>query len=647
MSRWSKTVAYTTILSATVVTGASAETFRLDPVVVRGSSVHQSQQHRQDVIDGMNANRTNSYLGGSVLQNLNPVNSGDALRYNVPGIINQPFSGDRFGGSSKVRTFGDFGAASSIDGGPAFRIQGQEGGGYTNTLVPTIAIDKIGVMKGSRGVAYGDGTDGGVIDTRIKSGRNYKNHQATSFDASSANEALLQGEAAHGTENWDYYVAGSGLYGAYNGDPDNLEQQVVLGGLGKVGYNIDEDTRLEVLGIYDRSDPRIYRNDAVNDITTKTLYTSTTLDSRLTENNSVRLGYIYEEGGSVWPDRGRDRSTLNSILYGEHYLNAGVAEGVEYDGSVGAQMMYVNTKRDKTWDNHFEDYSIYSQNAFAIGDDLVLNGGARLTYFQNDIVYDGLAQAGNLEDDFNLSYEGGAAYDVLETTTLRASYATSFNRFYGKYGNFGTDALNEAGDGDTIVEARTIELGARQAWDGGYLDVALYNTLQENVPRRNNSAIESVDVDQSGLEAELFANLTDKLIMSASYMRMLDVQATRSDGTDVNHNIFWGTQVASVPENQVSVRLDYSLTDKINIWGTAFYSTGYESVDSDGSVTERDDFERIDLGASWSPYETWTFRTRIENITDERGFGQEVIGSHTDTDGNLGRVFWLGVDHTF
>ena len=88
------------------------------------------------------------------------------------------------------------------------------------------------------------------------------------------------------------------------------------------------------------------------------------------------------------------------------------------------------------------------------------------------------------------------------------------------------------------------------------------------------------------------------------------------------------------------------MTDTVNLWGTAFYSTGYTSVNANGATTKRADFERFDLGMSWAPTDDWTLRARVENITDERGFGQEVTGSYTDTDGNVGRVFWLGFDLT-
>ena len=167
------------------------------------------------------------------------------------------------------------------------------------------------------------------------------------------------------------------------------------------------------------------------------------------------------------------------------------------------------------------------------------------------------------------------------------------------------------------------------------------------MPRRNNGAIESVEVDQSGLELELFQRLTDDLTTSASYMHIFEVTATRADGSEVNSNIFWSGQTANVPKNQMSVRFDYALSQEIDVWGMAFYSTGYEQVDADGNVTEREDYNRFDLGTAWTPVEDWSFRFRAENITDERGFGQAVEGNHVDTDGNLGRVFWLGVDHTF
>ena len=78
-----------------------------------------------------------------------------------------------------------------------------------------------------------------------------------------------------------------------------------------------------------------------------------------------------------------------------------------------------------------------------------------------------------------------------------------------------------------------------------------------------------------------------------------------------------------------------------------YYSTGYEAVAADDSVQERDGFVRLDLGAGWAITESWAVRARVENLLDERDFGQTVKGAPVNDEGKLGRVFWLGTDITF
>lgn len=643
-----RVVVTTAVLLAGAATGAvRAETFNLQRVQVVGSTAHPSQAVRAAVEDSFNAGRSSSYVDGSVIQNLNPVNKGDALRYNAVGLINQPGDGGRFGGGTKIRTFGDWGASESIDGLPAIKSAGEEGGGYSNSIIPSIAVDRIGVLRGGRAVQYGDGTDGGVVETTIKSGRGYTDHQAVSLDFSSAREALTQAEVADHGEAWDYYGAGSWLHGEYDGDPENLERQVVLGGLGKAGWNIGPDTRAEFLGIVDRSSPDIVRNGAVEEISVNSEVGAATVDHKYGDGRSLRAGMLVTNTRSTWDARGRDRSVDNRILFADHYLAAPLADGLRYDGSVGVEYKQTDYLRDRTWDNTFTDVSLKSANALTVDDNLVLSAGLRHTWFENDIVYDGAAQPDNLADDKVWSYELAASYSVLDDTRVRGSFASGFNRFFEKYGNFGADALNTDGSGDDIVESRTYELGVNQGWAGGWIDVAVYTTEQDGVPRRNDGAIESVTVDQSGLEVELFQRFGRNLSVSAGYMRVLELETTRADGSKVNGNIFWDGQSTSVPENQFSLRADYRLTDTINIWGAGYYSTGYEAVDADGDVTERDGFLRLDLGAGWQVADGWVLRARVENLLDERDFGQTVKGAPVNDEGKLGRVFWLGTDITF
>ena len=639
------------VVSALVLTLSAepgrAEEFNLQPIVVSGGQTHPSQQVRDQVNSSFNSSRSSSSVDGSVISNLNPINKGDALRYNATGLISQPGSGDRFGGGTQIRTFGDWGSSQSIDGLPAFKSAGGEGGGYGNTIIPSIAVDRIDVLKGGRAVQYGDGTDGGVVETQIKSGRNYTNHQAVSMDASSAREGLVQGEAADHTEVWDYYTALNGFYGDYDGDPENLDQQSVLGGLGKFGWNIGDDTRAEFLAIADSSKPDIIRNGEVNEITNTSLVGAFTVDHRLTDANSLQFGVLGTSSRTEWPARGRDRSVENHVLFLNHFMTADISDSVTYDGTVGAEFKRTHTERDAVWDNEFNDFAVKTGNAFTFDGNLTVTAGARYTWFNNDIEYDGQSQPDNLATDGVASYQLGASYSVLDRTRVRASVATGYNRFYEKYGNFGTDVLDITGAGDEIVESRTVEVGVNQGWSAGYVDLALYNILQDGVPRRNSGAIESMEVDQSGLEVELFTEITESLKVSAGYMRILDLQATRADGTKVNGNIFWDGQATSVPENQFSLRLDYRVTDEIGVWGAAYHSTGYEAVDADGSVTERDSFTRLDLGVGWKATDQLGFRFRVENLLDERDFGQTAKGVSVNDEGKLGRVFWIGTDYTF
>lgn len=647
LASWKLTLV-TSVVSASICgASAQAEEFTLDPVVIEASRVHPSQAIRQQVDRAYNSSRSVSGVGGSVLQNLNPVNTTDALRYNASGLVNSPEAGDRFGSSKKVRTFGDFGASESIDGLPALKFQGQEGGGYNNTLVPSIAVEQINVLKGGRAVQYGDGSDGGVIQTNIKSGRGYQDHKAISIDASTARESIVQGEIADSTENWDYYGAASGFLGQYDGDPNSLDKQYIVGTVGKFGFNFSDDTRAEFLAIYDRSRPDIFRNGNLEKITTESSMGSATVDHRLSDINSVQAGAAITNTRSRWPARSRNRAIDNRILFADHNLTYSLSDSIDYDSTVGVEYKHTFNERDKTFDNSFDDYAVKSMNAFTFDNNLVLTAGLRYTWLNNEIILNGVEQAANLQDDAIFSYQTGAAYSVLDETRLRVSYATGFNRFFEKYGNFGTDVLNPDGAQDEVVESKTMEIGINQGIHNGYIDVALYNIVQDKVPRRNGGAIQNVEVDQTGLEVEIYDQLTDSVSVSASYMHILDLTATREDGTNANGNIFFGNNGVPVPEHQASLRLDYRATDKWGIWGAAYYTTGFESFNIDGTVTERSGFTRLDIGTSYAVTEKLTLRARAENLLDERDFGQTIDGQVFDDDAKLGTVVWLGVDYTF
>ncbi|MBU2089022.1 MAG: TonB-dependent receptor, partial [Alphaproteobacteria bacterium] len=457
-----------------------------------------------------------------------------------------------------------------------------------------------------------------------------------------------QAEFASSGEKWDYYVAGNLLQADFDGDPDNLDGQHVRGGLGKFGLNLSDDTRLEFLGIGSRSETDIIRSGNLEAIRSSSNVYAVTADHRLTDSSSLRGGFFHNDSHTLWNARGRDRSINNNTAFADYYLDTPLSPNLRYMGSVGTEVKRTEYLRDNQWDANFTDVSLKSENTLRIYDNLAVTAGLRHTWFENDIKLNGVDQADNLAEDQITSYELGVSYSVLKDTRVRASVASGYNRFFEKYGNFGSDALNPNGAGDEIVESLNYEIGVRQSFGFGYLDVALYDIEQDGVPRRaSGAAIESVTVKQRGLEIEGLVRATKDLTFTANFMKVVDVEAIRADGSSSGGNIFFGANGVSVPDYQLSFQTTYALTQDINLWGLVYHTTGYQAENLDGTITDREGFTKLDIGASWWVKPSWALRARVENVFDERTFGSTISGTSVNDGGNLGTVFWIGTDYTF
>lgn len=90
-----------------------------------------------------------------------------------------------------------------------------------------------------------------------------------------------------------------------------------------------------MLAIFDRSRPDIYRNGEINEITTEAAIGSMTLDHRFSESNALRAGILLTSTRSQWPDRARDRSVGNQIVFADHHMSYELTDGLRYDGSLG------------------------------------------------------------------------------------------------------------------------------------------------------------------------------------------------------------------------------------------------------------------------------------------------------------------------
>ncbi|MBK1852052.1 TonB-dependent receptor [Marinobacter sp. 1-4A] len=626
-----------------------AEIYSLPELLVTDNPEHSTQTFEEDVNRSQNSARSSSSTGGAALQNLNPMNTNDSLRLTTPGLINTPGNG-RFDGPTQIRVFGNFRSGSSIDGLPSVLFQAAEGGGYSNFRIPTIAIDRIDVLKGGRAVEYGDNSEGGIFVTRLKSGQNYDNHGAISSEFSNAGESILQGEVADSTENYDVYLSGSYLYGDFDGlnPPSNLDQQRVGSTAGKLGINISDKSRLEFTGIYSDSKTDMFRNNAPNEVSSESLFLAGTLSHNLNDQTNLKIGYLRSDSSSLWPARDRDRAIVIDTVFADALFKHDLSKSLTYSGSLGTEYARTNNLRDNSWDNTFDDYSLKWRNALTLNENTIFTVGLRNTWFNNEIVLDKVEQPDNLANDSVFSWEAGVAHSITESTRLRASVATGYSRFYSIYGNFGTDALNPAGAQDEIVESLSYEVGINQAWATTTLDVSLYSITQDNVPRRNNGAIQNVDVEQAGLEATVRSAITDTIFIESSYTHLFGLNATRDDGTDANGNIFYGENGVNVASDQLTLQIDWRATNQLSLWAAGIYGTPFDRKNADGSEdTRRSAYQRLDIGAGLRITDKASARVRFENLTDEKDFGSTLEGEPVNTEGKLGRVAWVGFDYTF
>ena len=630
-----------------------AGVYSLQPTKVVDKT-HKSKVLSNELNKRFNQNKSFSKNSGSVLNNFNPINKLDALRYNSVGILTTPWGGNRFGGSRKVRTFGDWGASNSIDGMPAVEFMGGEDGGYPNAFFPSISLDSLDVLKGGQGVNYGNGTDGGVLIYKIKSGEGYNKHFAISLDASNKREYQTQFELAHSENFWDIYFATNFAKLDYtNSSPNNLHKQTMDSFLGKFGYNLSNNLRMEILLSSANSKPEVFRRGVMGDLDDESFLASYLLNLSLNDKQSFKAGVLYTNTDTKYPARKRSRALKNKVFFGDFYNKVNLGTNVNYLLNLGLEHKITDALRDDVWHNKFTDDSFKFNNNFIVNNNLNLNLGLRYVRFKNDINYAKLnpktmySGGDNLKTKNLLAYDLSTSYSVLKDTRLRASLASSYNRFISKYGNFGTDALNKAtGDGDRVVKSQTIEFGLNQEIYKSNFDMALYQIIQKDVPRRSKGGIESVKVKTQGLELEYNYSPMKNLNLMFGYMRILKLETTLKNGQKVKGNIFWGGQKTPVPVNQFILKSDYLVNKNLGLWGAGFYNTGFVQKGSKETI-KRKSYYRIDIGTYYAFNKYSNFRFKIENLLNEKDFGMTEKGKSVKKDGRIGRVFWVGADYKF
>jgi len=644
---------------------------QLSPIEVVGTQ-NPDVTDRHAVLRAFRTSKTEDSIDGETARSYNSANNYDALRA-IPGVNFMNGQGSRFGAPSRIRGSQSWTVADGIDDYPTLRPAGigAEDGGFAATpgsLIPAIALDSIEVQKGGLGVQYGGDADGGVIVSRIKQGHAGAPSGTVWAEVNPLKEQLLMADVAGGTDDgkWDYYVAGKALNGDYDEvsdqSGDQLEQDQLASAIAKIGFNPDDDSRLELLTLVGQDQVEYVKTlgpDAGDrfETTNRKAFMGLNYEQELSTAWSYDLGYTFLRDRAVRfsladDESHRDRPQTAHTVFANAYYQAGLSENVDYTLGFGAEYVGHNQREEAenaaAKDFDFNDTSVYALNTLTFDDRLSFTGGLRFV---------------DARDDFRnqniVLYDLGAAYTLTGGTTVRVNRSTGYGRNKGFIYFFGP--IEEAG-GAPLTESETTEVGIGQVFrDGsgatrGEIELSVFRTDYENAPTFSgwgDAVVYTNDTRAEGIELSADWRPVSSVRVFGSFAYVdTEVQSTTDpSGGGV------GSTAVPVPNRSAALGLDWQMTQKLRVETIATYDKGMrtESVDistGDVTVTERDDYTRWNLAAYYEYSPRLTFLVRGENLLNDKdlGFSSTTEGPGGTTNEDLvaqdpGRYVSVGLQY--
>lgn len=635
MSSKRSILALAAALAASVAHAEDDGATTLDPILVEDSAEERATR-----------TQTRNSVSGQTARDYNPANNYDSLRL-VPGV-SFIGNGTRYGSPSRVRGSALWNTADSIEGLPAVRPAGNgtEDGGFNTGLgaiIPGVAVERVNVIKNGLGVRYGGNVDGGVITTELQRGRAGPLRGEVVVDVADFGEQLIMADAGGGSGDgrWDYYAAGKAL----NGDYDNVttrfgEEQLdqrLTSGLVRTGYQVSQDTRVELLGVIGRERHNWRDLDSGDRYRT----TNTTRYAALSAEHAANAGEWSWSAGYTRYDRdavrnnrstdtiARDRPQVTNTLFAEAGRAVTLAEGVTWRPTVSGQHVDHEQRELAPGSEKrqaFTDTSLGWFNTLTVGERWTVTGGLRRAHLGSD----------GGDDDITV-YELGVAHDFVSTgTRLYASNSTSYFRNKGfvffASGAFGGD---EIPGGLPVAETETSEVGLRQALPlaaGGHVRLAAFQRTTENAPNfaglfgTSTPEVNFDTTESEGIELSADLGITESLRAQLSYSR-LDTEIV--DATSAATGRIGDTAV-SAPEHTAGLGLAWTPTSAWRFATIATYDSGFRRIDeapSGTTVTESDAFVRWNANAEWSATRNLTLGVRVENLLNEQDLNFESTES--------------------
>ncbi|MEX0964121.1 MAG: TonB-dependent receptor [Pseudohongiellaceae bacterium] len=334
---------------------------------------------------------------------------------------------------------------------------------------------------------------------------------------------------------------------------------------------------------------------------------------------------------------------------GFRYTQQGSIGGLPNTLTVGADLDMQNDDRQRFINNagvkgaitfnqeeEAEALGIYFRNETALSDTLALSLGGRYDNIDltvNDLYLANADQSGKLDySEFNPSV--GLLWNATDNLNLYANYATSFETpTFTELGNPAQNLDVNLG-GFANVNAQTadsFEIGAKGSNAAGniYYELALFtmdvdDEIVNVIAFANRAFFENASTDRRGLEAQLQAQLSDRLKVTASYTYSdFTFDSFESQPSAV------GESLPGIPEHQFFAEVAYDFSsrgyivwDALNVGEFTANNAGTLLVDNYivSNLRVGSDYE-FNNGATVSPF------FGINNLFDEEYFSNVRINA--------------------
>jgi catecholate siderophore receptor len=262
---------------------------------------------------------------------------------------------------------------------------------------------------------------------------------------------------------------------------------------------------------------------------------------------------------------------------------------------------YTTSLNDKT----LGDLSVVSAfllDEIELTDSLDLVLGVRFDKMDYD-VQDVKNGANYTDSDDTISPRAGLIFDLMENTSIYASYSESYQQIKGdQYASL--NAYDNKSDPNTFENT---EFGVKYDLPNGLSFTAAFFNVEANKPQTddNGATFYKEKSDVSGFELQLLGALTDKWYLSASYTS-LDAESSS------------GGRLREAPEDMFSIWNNYLLSDRLAVNLGVIYQG--ESQIKSSATPILPDYTRLDVGATYALTDNTRLQVNIENLTDELYF---------------------------